>query len=130
MDRSSVHDLVLDFAVAQHSKEELRQDHCSVVEVFRKVRPKGVFGRREYENSNAADPVAGYVCREIAYYVKESYRGAGRDELILKTWLGDVPQDAIVLATGHEVGCEMLEQLAAEAEAGSAKGMEGGAAAR
>ena len=67
VDRPSVHDLVLDFAVAQHADAELRENHRRIVEAFRAARPADVHGRHKYEISQRDDPMSSYVCLEGGY---------------------------------------------------------------
>ena len=61
VDRPSVHDLVLDFAGAQHSKEKLRDCHRRIVEAFRAARSSDHHGRRKYEPTDKDSPVSVYL---------------------------------------------------------------------
>ena len=73
IDRPSVHDLVLDFAVAQHSEVELRAKHCAVVEAFREARPTDVHGRRKFTLSTSDDAMCAYVCAEVSYHLGQGW---------------------------------------------------------
>ena len=69
IDRPSVHDLVLDFAVAQHSEDALRSKHRQAVEAFRAARPSDVYGRSQFDRLHIrGDMLALYVCNEISYH--------------------------------------------------------------
>jgi hypothetical protein len=102
---------VLDFAVAQHSVEELRAKHCRVVEAFREARPLDYHGRRKFTIAMRDDAVCTYVCAEVPYHVTKGWQ----DDVAM-AWLGDVPQDAIVLAAGNVMGLEKLSAAAAKAD--------------
>eukprot|EP01046_Picozoa_sp_COSAG06_P087264 COSAG06_NODE_33772_length_484_cov_0.948052_1_plen_154_part_01 len=60
VDRPSLHDLVLDFAVAQHSDAKLRESHRAVVEAFRAARPADAHGRCKYDAAQREDSVSAY----------------------------------------------------------------------
>ena len=68
IDRPSVHDLVLDFAVAQHGEDELREAHRRVVEAFRGARPSDFHGRKKWVKKGD-DAVSMYVCNEVPQHV-------------------------------------------------------------
>ena len=114
VDRPSVHDLVLDFAVAQHADGELSRQHRRVVDAFRDARPKDAFGRRKFEKSVVADSMCTYVCNEIGLHVAAAYQ-SGHEDCVLSL-LSDCPQDAIVVAAGHTIGVERLRSLAEASE--------------
>jgi hypothetical protein len=117
VDRPSVHDLVLDFAVAQHGDVELRERHRLIVDAFRAARPADAHGRRKFDNLQNHDPVAMYVCHEIEHHVSNGWQNdMEHDELVLCHWLTDVPQDPIVVTAGHVLGMERLSKLAVAAE--------------
>jgi hypothetical protein len=111
IDRPSVHDLVLDFAVAQHSAEELREKHCRVVEAFREARPMDVHGRHKYSRVLLDDPVCAYVCAEVPHHLKLGWK----DDVGM-AWLGDVPQDEMVIEAGRVMGVEKLREAATKAD--------------
>ena len=118
IDRPSVHDLVLDFAVAQHNADALRLNHRRIVEAFRAARPVDVHGRRKYDVAQKDDPVSVYACHEIGYHLEQAWQANKlSDELATSGWLADVPQDAIVVATGRVLGPEQMTMLAETAEA-------------
>ena len=109
-----MHDLVLDFAVAQHADGELSRQHRRVVDAFRDARPKDAFGRRKFEKSVVADSMCTYVCNEIGLHVAAAYQ-SGHEDCVLSL-LSDCPQDAIVVAAGHTIGVERLRSLAEASE--------------
>ena len=90
VDRPSVHDLVLDFAVAQHSDSALLEGHRAVVESFRQARPEDVHGRSRFDKTVAVDPVDVYVCQEICHHIEGSCHGADKvvDGALIVDWLG------------------------------------------
>eukprot|EP01045_Picozoa_sp_COSAG04_P006490 COSAG04_NODE_320_length_16877_cov_26.485401_1_plen_4766_part_00 len=114
VDRSSVHDLVLDFAVDSFAGDELRAGHRRIVEAFRAARPPDVHGRRGYHLTRVEEPLVAYVCSEAGHHVRTSCRG-GSDQHVIG-WLADVPQDEIVLAAGRAIGIERVTELAGDAE--------------
>ena len=115
IDRPSLHDLVLDFAIAQHSDADLRQGHRRVVEAFRRHRPVDAYGRKKYERGMLHDDtVSQYVCAEVSYHVSKAWQQDVEEDEV-KEWLGDVPQDAIVIAAGMVQGNGQLAVLAKRA---------------
>jgi hypothetical protein len=117
IDRPSVHDLVLDFAVAQHSDSDLQLKQRACVEAFRAARPADAHGRRKYDAAQKDDPITVYVCREIEYHVSSGWQvDMEHDELAIKFWLADVPQDEVAVAAGRVLGSERLSKLAVAAE--------------
>eukprot|EP01052_Picozoa_sp_SAG31_P018374 SAG31_NODE_1298_length_8922_cov_18.816956_6_plen_646_part_00 len=106
-------DLVLDFVVAQHSKEELCEKHRRVVEAFRAARPVDAHGRRKFAIRNREDPLCSYVISEIEHHLRHGWKTPmDQDELALTEWLGDVPQDEIVISAGKVLGMDILKALA------------------
>ena len=114
VDRPSLHDLVLDFAVAQHTKEELRSMHRAVVEAFRAARPADFHGRRYFDATQVDSAISQHVLNEVGGHVSRAYESG--DEILCK-WVTDVPQDAIVISAGQEMGSEALVSPATAAEA-------------
>lgn len=111
-----VHDLVLDFAVAQHADGELCRQHRRVVDAFRGARPGDAFGRRKFEKTSHDDPMSTYVCNEVGHHVAEALKlGPASDELAV-SWLSDTPQDAITVAVGRATGVDKLTSFAERAE--------------
>ena len=113
IDRPSVHDLVLDFAEAQHNAAELCDSHCRIVEAFRAARPVDAHGRRRYDAARVDQPLDSYVCAEGGHLVSLAMKD---DESIALRWLYDLPQDAIVLFAAQGVGLEKLQLMATQAE--------------
>jgi hypothetical protein len=129
IDRPSLHDLVLDFCVAQHTAQELYTNHWCVVQAFRAARPGNRHGRREFEKRTMhGSPVAKYVCNEVAHHLilaakvlhssppasGPAVRAGDADSLT--DVLADVPQDEIVRAAGQVLGLPHVAQVATSAE--------------
>ena len=113
IDRPSLHDLVLDFAVAQHSDEALCDQHRCIVEAFRAARPVDARGRHKYDATSIGDPLTTYVCSEGGHHVSAS---SARNELPIVEWLQDMPQDELVLMSARVVGLDKLSDMAGRAE--------------
>jgi hypothetical protein len=117
-DHPSLHDIPLDFVIGQHSVEELRGAHGRLVEILRASRPTlAIGGMRAWDNAENS-PVSRYVRFEARAHIQQgmAVRTAAEAaraplESALR-WLGDVPQDDLVLEAGREVGAEVLEALA------------------
>jgi hypothetical protein len=112
IDRPQLHDLVLDWTQAQHSADDIQQQHRLVVDAFRKSRPQDALGRPGFSTLRSGDPVSVYVCNEIGHHVSSSKQS----EAQLTVWLGDCPLDEIVVATARAMGLAQLSSLASEAE--------------
>ena len=118
IDRPSVHDLVLDFAVAQHSADELREKHQCVVEAFRAARPSNAAGVTMYDYVNDGDSVTAYVINNAAHHAKGSHQtNNGSSEKVLLSWLHDQPKDLLCNAISAVLGEDTLQHAAEEAEA-------------
>eukprot|EP01043_Picozoa_sp_COSAG02_P071395 COSAG02_NODE_13028_length_1458_cov_0.908756_1_plen_485_part_11 len=118
VDCPSVHDLVLDFAVAQHAEGELSRQHRRVVDALRTARPADIFGRRRFENASVnRDEMCTYACNEVMHHITEACQlETAHEEDFVSDWLVDIPQDAIVVATGRACGLERIKLLAQVAE--------------
>jgi hypothetical protein len=117
VDAPSVHDLVLDFAIAQHGDDVLRADHRLIVEAFRAARPADAHGRLKFDRTSRDDPMAMYVCAESAFHLRHGWEAdMEHDSDALANWLGDVPQDEIVLHAGQVLGTDRLSSLTRRAE--------------
>eukprot|EP01045_Picozoa_sp_COSAG04_P023187 COSAG04_NODE_2718_length_3687_cov_4.212375_1_plen_857_part_10 len=123
IDRPSLHDLVLDFAVSQHSSDELRKNHRRVVEAFRASRPLNAHGRPCYDRMRRDDLKSEYVCNEIAHHLEKGWEleaqsdeFAVTDELATTGWLADVPQDDMVVSAAQVLGLQRLSALADRAQ--------------
>ena len=117
IDRPSVHDLVLDFAVAQQGSN-VRENHRRIVEAFRQARPADVHGRRQFVQSVVDDVLSTYVCNEIGFHLRIGWEAEmERDSLAMTGWLGDVPQDELVVSAGEVLGIDRLSAAAERAEA-------------
>ena len=77
IDRPSLHDLVLDFAIAQHSAEELRENHRKIVEAFCGARPLDGNGRRKFDRMQSEDSLSMYVCTEVQFHLRQSQQKLG-----------------------------------------------------
>lgn len=130
IDRPSLHDLVLDYVVAQHKAQELYQQHSRVVQAFRGARPADSSrrGRREFERRTIyGSPVAKYVCNEIEHHVSRAAKvmkasvhsadsSSRSDTDNLMNVLEDYPQDEIVRAAGRVLGIPHITDVATSAE--------------
>jgi hypothetical protein len=113
IDRPSLHDLVLDFAVAQHNKSVLCEQHRVVVEAFRAARPVDAFGRHQYDATSTREPLTTYVCAEGGHHVTMAMQ---LDKSSAVKWLYDVAQDEIVLFAARNFGTEEVTTMASRAE--------------
>jgi hypothetical protein len=114
IDRPSLHDLVLDFAVAQHSSSDLSEQHRRVVEAFRAARPTDAYDRRKFDLALTEDPQNMYVCNNVMHHVSTAMQ---QSELVTPVdWLQDLPSDEIVYVTARELGVDKVEKLATRAE--------------
>jgi hypothetical protein len=117
IDRPSVHDLVLDWTVAQHTKIDLQDSHRAVVETFRQSRPADFHGRRRFDKTTyVSDPVVSYVVNEIHHHIEKACILGAQHERIALDWLGDMPQDQIVVQTAVVLGIDRLTESATRAE--------------
>eukprot|EP01052_Picozoa_sp_SAG31_P030463 SAG31_NODE_3127_length_4646_cov_6.057620_1_plen_623_part_00 len=102
-----------DFVIGQHSAAELRGAHHRLVDILRARRPAGGW------KISRDDPVAVYVCKEIAGHIKEGWDLARyADDRASVVWLDDFPtqQDVVPLAATHVLGITRASALAEEAE--------------
>ena len=122
IDTPQVHDLVLDWTVAQHSEEELRQKHRCIVEAFHAARPVDAHGRHKFDIAQKEHTLSAYACHEIQHHLECGWESNTRgDALSTDGWLADlaghVPQDEIVFAAGRVLGVALVTRLAGAAEA-------------
>lgn len=113
VDRPSVHDLILDFAKAQHSDAELWEAHRRIVESFRASRPSDSHGRKQHDVSRISSPVSRYVSVEFGHHIRMAMQ---QDKWCAVEWLQDVPQDSLTLAAGRCFGTEEISLMARRAE--------------
>jgi hypothetical protein len=74
-------------------------------------------GRRKFDPASRDDPVNVYACVESAHHLSKGWEvDMENDELALTHWLGDVPQDALVVSAGQVLGVETLRKLSRTAE--------------
>eukprot|EP01047_Picozoa_sp_COSAG01_P042920 COSAG01_NODE_3777_length_5704_cov_34.622658_2_plen_714_part_00 len=122
VDRPALHDIVGEFVAAQHSNEELQQAHRRMVDQLCASRPvDAATGAPEW--CNAGDTLKSrYVRYHSAHHIEQGwYSDWARDEHAISTWLGNFPQDDIVISASVVLGPEKISQLAVEAESGSDK---------
>ena len=117
VDQASLHDLVLDFTVAMHSKAELVAAHQSVIEMLRKKRPMIATGKPMWAPENRDDPVTAYVLDECAHHTHKSHDGTHKSRALLLSWTQDIPQDVLVHQTARVLGEDALQAAAEAAEA-------------
>jgi hypothetical protein len=113
IDRPSVHDLVLDFAVAQHSSTEIATSQFHVVEAFREARPMDAYGRRKYDVTLTLDSQNAYVCTNAMHHVSTAMQ---QDDLTTEHWLQDLPQDELTVVVAQKLGMDNVQVLATRAE--------------
>ena len=95
---------MLEFAVAQHTDAQLRDGHGAVVEAFRAARPADAHGRHRFDKTATVDALSVYVCSEVGHHIGHVYDGKVLEVSAISDWLGDMPQDEIVRATGRVLG--------------------------
>jgi hypothetical protein len=117
IDRPQLHDLVLDFCVAQHKGDGLRDCHRKVINAFRASRPSDVYGRHGYDLARKDSALNTYVCNECRYHLSQGWQAdMENDQLALHDWLGDTKQDELCYAAGSVLGIERMTRLARAAE--------------
>jgi hypothetical protein len=112
---------VRDYVVGRHTAKELKGAHRILVEYFRVARPKDPYGRPQWDSTLAKqDKVTGYIIEHAGYHIAQGWdEDMESDELAIGGWLGDTPQDSIVLAAGRVLGVPKLIARAEQAEAGT-----------
>ena len=86
------------------------------MEACRKARPADVHGHKAFIETQMLTDTAVYICNEIKFHVEQACGGTLSNGVVETSWYSDTPQDVIVIAAGHRVGCRELERLAEEAE--------------
>eukprot|EP01052_Picozoa_sp_SAG31_P018719 SAG31_NODE_1338_length_8731_cov_14.189643_1_plen_1748_part_10 len=119
IDRPSVHDLVLDFVLAQQSSSELRGKHRTVVNAFRAARPADARGRPMFTTALPEDPICLYVVSEVEHHLRNGAPTGDDVALVWTEWLGDMPQDEITIFAGKVLGMDRLTTMAQTAEGSS-----------
>ena len=121
IDRPSLHDIVRDYVVGRHTEKELKDAHRVLVAYFRAARPKDPFGRPQWDSTLAKhDKVTAYIIEHAGYHIVQGWgEDMESDELAIGGWLGDTPQDELVLAAGRVLGVPKLISRADQAEAGT-----------
>ena len=116
VDRASLHDLVLDFTKAMHTKAELIGAHRRVVEAFRSNRPSNAYGLKLWDKMNHGDPLTAYCIDESEHHIKCSRDSLSTDEVLL-SWLMDQPPDALCDCVSNVLGEDVIVRSAEAAEA-------------
>eukprot|EP01050_Picozoa_sp_SAG11_P002065 SAG11_NODE_100_length_16863_cov_12.374911_7_plen_686_part_00 len=117
INRPSLHDIVRDYVISQHTAAELSDAHKRAVDIFRSCRPSDFYGRKAWVNSKYQHEISQtsvYICETINYHIDQAY---GTDTEALKlgsSVLFDTPQDELVLAAARLVGLQTLASLAAQ----------------
>jgi hypothetical protein len=116
VDRFQLHDIVRDFVLCQYTDDELAASHRRLVELLRTNRPVGISGDKEWDVATKS-PTAKYIYenaqKHIALGINKDWV---KDELMITSWLCDVPQDDLckstALALGHTQLATLLENVA------------------
>ena len=116
VDRPQLHDLVLDFCIAQYSEEQLRAAHVQVVNTLRENRTVAASGIRAWSSMNRGHTATAYVLNEIKHHVANAIDEGDENVLQVEEWMCDVPFDSIVFAVARQLGRERLEACAERAE--------------
>ena len=111
VDRFFVHDLVLDYCIAQHSAAEMKAAHRILVDFLRDSRPQTA-GQKEWRWGLANDASCKYVRFQIQHHIRQS----GWNPTAKPEWLLDLPQDDIVVMSSKVAGFENLSELVVAAE--------------
>ena len=87
VDRPSLHDIVADYAIAQHSAAQLAARHAAVVELFRQHRP--VDGG--WDRGLKSQPDASYVLDQTVFHMIGAIGGTGgaADDTKMLEWFDD-----------------------------------------
>jgi hypothetical protein len=119
VDKPSLHDIVREFVIAQHSEDEIRDAHRRLVNSLRACRPTDFHGRKAWNNSKhqqESDPRSAYVCASISHHVTAGWE-SDKDSLGAESsCLLDTPQDELTVAAARMMGVEPLTTLASQSE--------------
>lgn len=117
INRPSLHDIVRDYVISQHTDAELSDAHKRAVDIFRSCRPGDFYGRKAWVNSEYQHEISlssVYICETVNYHIDQAF-GTDREALQLESSvLFDTPQDELVLAAARLVGLQTLASLAAQ----------------
>lgn len=121
VDRPQLHDLVLDYCLAQFTPEQLRSSHAAAVDAFRSRRTVSPAGLRAWDVSNNHHEVTRYCLADIQHHIAGAIRhhldesGSGGDlgeAGGCVAWLVDIPADCVNTATVNVLGCARVLALA------------------
>ena len=120
VDKPSLHDIVREYVIAQHSEDEMRDAHRRLVDSFRVCRPADFHGRKAWINAKLQqdnDPRSVYVCAAISHHIRAGWESDKGLLEVESSCLFDTPQDELVVAAAHMMGVERLTTLASQSEA-------------
>ena len=119
IDRPSVHDLTLDFAISSHTTGELQQGHQRILEAFRQSRTVSAAGICAYDYTKRVScDITRYVCNDADHHCKAAFPVATTEAAL--EYLNDVPQDPLATAFGRAMGVDALSEAAQQAESAGA----------
>ena len=129
IDKPSMHDLVLDFAIAQHPKADLRSKHRRLVNLIRARRPMhdsivlASSSRSGWDLTCTDDRLGSYVVKNVRHHIAAACNQAWSDKDIMEEiealgWLDDYTgqQDAIPVSTAAFLGAARCTELAQKEE--------------
>eukprot|EP01043_Picozoa_sp_COSAG02_P045312 COSAG02_NODE_4130_length_5740_cov_3.273888_4_plen_669_part_00 len=118
IDRPSLHDIVRDYVIGQHSQKQLQDGHRLLVEYFRTARPADSQGRPRWDPTLVKqDNITSYVCEHIQYHLDGGWQeDRENDKEAIEGWLADTPQDELVLCAGRVFTVPKLAALAEKNE--------------
>lgn len=117
VDRTSLHDLVLDYAVGLYDDGELVSAHRRVVEMFRSSRPLLLEAVYAWDSVNREHAVTSYVIDEGGHHVKCARGDADTDgDSLLLSWVSDY-HDELISHVGNTLGDALLSAAAETAAA-------------
>ena len=121
VDRAQLHDLVLDYAIAQHTNAELRLAHEHVVNYFRSHRTVSPANLVGWSTSNRGDATTAYVMNEVEHHISAAWNDEESETATstLLSWVTDNVFDCITYATARVLGQERLLKSAESAERAS-----------
>jgi hypothetical protein len=119
LENPSLHDIVLDFSISQHSEDELRAAQRRLVNLIRQRRPKHEHSELSgWDNSVVDDRLSQYIVSYSVYHVKMAWEQVWALDESAISWLDDftMQQDCIPLAAASALGPSKCAQLAERAE--------------
>ena len=135
VDRPSLHDLVLDFAVGQHSVQQLRTAHRTLVGMIRERRPGKPSRDAGMQHDGADhqtirvkhgwtdslildDRLCFYIVENLPHHIKEAWEPEWDQDEEMIELLDDFPgqHDAVCLSAAEFLGAEKCTALAQKSE--------------